>query len=422
MGKMKILLVEDLDEKAKQVEAALKDVLSGPVLHRACSFITATRFLEQETYDLLVLDIVLPMRDGAAPASDGGRQVLMEVMEGAQCHPPSHIIALTAHEDVAEILRDELQKSLIHLVVYNETDLTWRGQLQTKARYVQERLRDALLRPENYSTDVAIVTSSPHVELKAVSRLPGGFVAEYDREDALHYYSSKWTTSDHRDLSIVACAAPTMGMTAACVTACKVIERWRPRFLVMCGIAAATQSEQRPGDILVAEACYDYGSGKILEIEDSKRVFLPSPNQLRIDPALHAVVQEWEREQRAMDEIRRQWHSEPNHPPKLVLGILATGAAVIQSEALVQEILNTSRKVVGLDMEGYGIFQAAHLSRKPRPRVLIAKAVSDFADKGKSDTWQAYAAFTSAQFIYHLFTRAEDLEFDERNIARADGV
>jgi hypothetical protein len=32
---------------------------------------------------------------------------------------------------------------------------------------------------------------------------------------------------------------------------------------------------------------------------------------------------------------------------------------------------------------------------------LCAKSICDFAE-GKNDLWQPYAAFTSAQFIYHF--------------------
>jgi hypothetical protein len=36
-------------------------------------------------------------------------------------------------------------------------------------------------------------------------------------------------------------------------------------------------------------------------------------------------------------------------------------------------------------MEAYGISHAAELAREPRPRVLIAKSVCDYADNAKSD-------------------------------------
>jgi nucleoside phosphorylase len=177
----------------------------------------------------------------------------------------------------------------------------------------------------------------------------------------------------------------------------------------MSGIAASTKTEQKFGDLLVAEAAYDYGSGKIVETESGERLFMPSPNQLRIDPELHAILQNWERNQTRVADIQRAWDVHARTNPKLIVGLLATGAAVVQDRTLVDEILKNSRKVVGLEMEAYAIFNACHLESLPRPRVIVAKSVSDFADKRKDDSAQQYAAFTSARFIYEFFTNAPEL-------------
>jgi nucleoside phosphorylase len=409
---MKVLIVEDTDRKAIEVRTALDAALGEDSLlvDRARSFIAATRRLQQETYDLLILDLVLPIRDDEIPVDHGGKQVLSEMLAGTDCRRASHIICLTEYEQIAGILKDEVEKNLVHVVIYKESDPRWRDALVAKAKYVHQRLAEAEKFPAQYDRDVAIVTSSPLVELREITKLPGRYIGEYHQTDALYYYPTTWTRTDGRLLSVIACAAPTMGMTAACATALKVIERWRPRFLVMTGIAAGTKKEQNFGDILVAEAAYDYGSGKIAENADGSRVFIPSPNQFRIDSGLHALIQRWEREQLQMDAIKKSWYKDVATSPRMFSGVLASGAAVVQSQELVDEILRTSRKVVGLEMEAYAIFHAAHLASLPRPRVLVAKSISDFADRDKNDDWQQYAAFTSARFVYEFFTNATELQ------------
>lgn len=407
---MKILLVEDSEDKAGQVSSLLESVIPGVNIDRAKSFRGGVQKLEACAYDLLLLDMMLPIRDGETPVKQGGRNVLSEVLDGSGCRRPSHIICLTAFHDIVGEFRDEAEKKLVHVVVYDEESTKWRAMLTEKARQIEARILEADTFPKDFKIDVAVVTSSPSVELQEVLRL-SCFVGEYNQQDVLHYYSSSWTTTQNENISVIACAAPSMGMTAACVTACKVIERWRPRFLIMTGIAAGTGKEQKYGDVLIAEAAYDYGSGKITETENGERIFTPSYCQIRIEPALHALLQRWERDQIQTDVIRRAWQVEMPSPPRLILGLLASGAAVVQSKDLVEDILSKSRKVVGLDMEGYGIFHAAHLATSPRPNVLIAKSVSDFADNRKDDKWQQYAAFTSAHFIYEFFTKEVGLKF-----------
>lgn len=410
---MKILLVEDIEEKAEQVRRTIFGALGADhaQIDVARSFIAATRHLERVAYDLLLLDIVLPIRDGEQPASDGGKKVLTEIASGLTCRRPSHIICLTEFEERAELLEEDENRALVHIVIYREADSGWREALTTKARYVQARLLEAEVRPREFQTDIAIITSSPLVELNAVRRLPGEFVCEYSQSDALDYYSTGWKRSDGRSLSIVACSAPRMGMTAAAVTACKVIERWRPKFLAMTGIAAGTRKKNANyGDVIVADSCFDYGSGKIEENDKGERIFIPSPTPLRIGPDEGAVLQRWEQGQLRMDEVRRAF--DPPFPavPRLNVGVIATGAAVVQNQSIVDDILSNQRKVLGLDMEAYAIFEAAHLMSGPRPRVLVAKAVSDFATMRKNDKWQRYAAFTSARFVFEFFTNAVELD------------
>src|SRR5689334_3626502 len=104
---MNILIVEDSDTKAAEVEKTLRRTVThdGLKIERARTFIGATRKLQAETFDLLVLDLVLPIREGEEAVVHGGKQVLSEILEGSDCRHPSHIICLTAFEEVSGILK-----------------------------------------------------------------------------------------------------------------------------------------------------------------------------------------------------------------------------------------------------------------------------------------------------------------------------
>lgn len=409
---MRILIVEDSEDKARRVQECLIAAVgvSPENVEHARSMIGALRKLGTQ-FDLLVLDLVLPIQDGEDPAADGGKRILSEIVNGNECCRPSHIICLTAHEDAAPGIKESIDKSLVHLVFYETTTETWRSALTAKALYVAKRIEDANSQRVGYGRDIAIVTSSPLCELNAVKQLPGGLMAEFNQRDSLNYFTGEWKSIHGHTLTVVACSAPRMGMTAACVTACKVIERWRPKFLVMTGIAAATKGDLDFGDVLVADATYDYGCGKIATDSSGVRTFIPSPHQIPINPDLFPHLQLWEQEQTGMDDIRRAWQPTHQKVPRMRVGIIASGAAVVQDGALVEGILSQSRKTVGIDMEAYGIFHAAQLASSPRPQVLVAKSVSDFGDKTKGDDWQPYAAFTSARFIYEFFTKCKLPDF-----------
>jgi len=65
---------------------------------------------------------------------------------------------------------------------------------------------------------------------------------------------------------------------------------------------------------------------------------------------------------------------------------------VIDDATRVLEIQRNWRKLIGVEMETYGVYRACHESPDPKPRFVSFKAVCDFAAE-KSDSWQEYAAF-----------------------------
>ena len=61
-------------------------------------------------------------------------------------------------------------------------------------------------------------------------------------------------------------------------------------------------------------------------------------------------------------------------------------------------------KLIGVEMETYGVYRAIYESPEPKPRAVSFKAVCDFA-AAKSDSWQEYAAFMAAEFAVGVLKR-----------------
>jgi nucleoside phosphorylase len=57
------------------------------------------------------------------------------------------------------------------------------------------------------------------------------------------------------------------------------------------------------------------------------------------------------------------------------------------------------KSLLGIDMEAYGVAQAAHEMLSERTKFIVCKSVCDFADEDKSDAYQEYCAFVSAEFM-----------------------
>ena len=77
---------------------------------------------------------------------------------------------------------------------------------------------------------------------------------------------------------------------------------------------------------------------------------------------------------------------------------IASGSYVVASKFLMSSIREPNRKLLAIDMEGYGLYLACHFFNQTNP--LVIKSVCDFGDSEKNDDYQDYAAYTSAEFLY----------------------
>jgi nucleoside phosphorylase len=64
-------------------------------------------------------------------------------------------------------------------------------------------------------------------------------------------------------------------------------------------------------------------------------------------------------------------------------------------------LINYCKKLIGVEMEGYGTGLAVLKSRKPI-KFLIAKAISDWADNNKNDDRHEFASMVSAEFVIYF--------------------
>jgi nucleoside phosphorylase len=86
------------------------------------------------------------------------------------------------------------------------------------------------------------------------------------------------------------------------------------------------------------------------------------------------------------------------------LGPVGAADQVIDDASRVLEIQLNWRKLIGVEMETYGVYRAVHESPEPKPRAVSFKAVCDFAAE-KNDDWQEYAAFVAAEFAAKFIKR-----------------
>jgi nucleoside phosphorylase len=261
---------------------------------------------------------------------------------------------------------------------------------------------------DSFKSDIGVVCALEHPELLAVMNASGGISKWSEVGDTRHthiYRETEISTAEGKTLRVVATTATSMGLTAAAIATTHLILEFRPRLITMIGIAAGTRSGGKQfGDVLVADPSVDYNSGKVV-LADGIREFQPDPYPIGLVPRMRSVLHKYRAAHVVFDEIRGRWSRPlPPGPNRAHVGPVGAADQVIDDASRVLEIQKNWRKLIGVEMETYGVYRAANEAPEPRPRVVSFKAVCDFAAE-KADSWQDYAAFMAAEFAFEFFKR-----------------
>jgi nucleoside phosphorylase/CheY-like chemotaxis protein len=395
-----VLIVEDDTQKYGEIRQVLSSITgNSDEIDLAVCASEALSKLSKHRYDLLLLDVNLPRRYGETPIRGGGLEVLREInRDGAYLHP-RYVVGITAYDDVVEEFGGEFDENLWSLVRYNPGSNRWISQLRLKVSYIQAvRKSDNFSDGVTFGSDLAIISALDTIEFEAIRRLDCGWQSLRLRHDETRYLTG--TVQGLRSsFSVVAAAAPRMGIAASSVLASKIIQQFRPKYISMIGICAGRSEKTNIGDIIVYDPAWDWGSGKIASA-DSGPVFLPSPHQLDLDPDLVENLKESIKDKAAVTAIFESGSGvRPPSEFAVKIGPAASGAAVVADRGTFQNLVAQHRGLLAIDMEAYGVATAANGCGAPRPKALIVKAVCDYADQDKNDEFQEYAADVSAKFL-----------------------
>lgn len=258
----------------------------------------------------------------------------------------------------------------------------------------------AVAASEEFETDVGIICALEFPEFSAVmNTFNENDWKELSNPKYTHVYrESSIKTKEGESLKIIGTISTSMGLTAAAIATTQLIMRFKPRIVVMIGIAAGTRSGGKEfGDILTADPSVDYNSGKVVD-ENGIRGFQPDPYPIGLNPRLRSVLARYRGDHAIFEKIRSKWKdAKPRKSNHLHVGPLGAADQVIDDATRIIEIQKNWRKLIGVEMETYGVYRAAHEAPEPKPRVVSFKSVCDFAAE-KTDSWQEYAAFTAAEF------------------------
>lgn len=170
------------------------------------------------------------------------------------------------------------------------------------------------------------------------------------------YYFGK--ISNHNVIHVSCVDNGTRTMQGAISTINDAISLWKPKAIILAGIAFGNEKKYKIGDVLVAKHILDYEHQRIGEEEIITRL-----EKTRQGACLVS---------RVIDLIKEGWQDE-----KIVIGDVLSGEKLIDQKEFVKSLFTVFPEAVGGDMEGNALSYATYNNEQKIETILI-KGICDY--------------------------------------------
>jgi nucleoside phosphorylase len=191
----------------------------------------------------------------------------------------------------------------------------------------------------------------------------------------------------------------------AAVLTTYVISDFHPRAILLVGVAAGKKYKVRKGDIIIGQDIHYYERGKLTQ------------NTPTVEPKRHSCDAELLSHISNLPSTAIPCCKTPSNTlkkPKVHIGVIACGEKVIENADFWNQLLNTDRNIIAIDMESYGsseaIWESSNLTK-----YLVIKAIMDFGIPPKTDRWKPFAAKVAALYAKN-FIKSEPIQLIKNEI------
>lgn len=405
---IKILIIDDIKEKVDALTTTLLGLYPAGAIsvESACTIACGREKLQSSSYDLLILDMVLPEHEGDEASRTAGARFLSEIYQNESIKTPLQIIGLTEHDAEYSKLQQEFKDKLWYLLFYSRTSDDWKEQLKTKVFQLgqyKKGVEEEIANRDRFDIGVICALREEFTQmLRAFSRVKW----EPIQIEGLPYSfkSGILTTRGFRDLKIIAGCTDKAGMCPTSILATTMYTKLGVDAIFMTGITAGIKYDDlQLDDVIIAEAIMDYAAGKLKEDERGEIKLLKEVNQIQANKNLISLMADFTSRDEVSTEINSDLRDKNlrNGRDNIMFKIAKTvcGPYVMAAPKVIEELKKDERKLQALDMEGFGLYLTAHTLDK---KALWLKGISDFADAHKGDDRHKTCSYASAKLLYEF--------------------
>ncbi len=404
---IKVLIMDDTPEKLEKIKSVLKErcLLKEEDITTAESINGGRKLLSENIYDLLILDLVMPVAEGEEVREEGQSETFINEMSRiSRLNKPIYIIALTQYEQKIEEQRKTFAKKLWKLIHYDLKERDWEDILQDAVDSIivtKKQLLEAINKNSTYDIGILCALGEEFEQMKkAISTC---WTPLTETNAPFDLCTSQIRTEFGHTIRIIGCCCNVAGMQSTSVVASYLYSRFSVSLIIMTGFCAGFKVNGiNYGDLFIAESEYDYGSGKLMKKEDEEQKVKPEPRQIPCSYSLLTKLRSFIREEDMKTKLYAELKKEnllmeEMGVPEIFVSPGACGSYVVGDEVFMNKLLDESnRKLRGLDMEGYGLYMAGHMLNK---EFVLIKGIADYADSSKGDKFHRTCSYGSAWVV-----------------------
>ena len=400
-----ILLIEDAPDRKSGLLNFLHEKRNQCYVNLDIALCTsdAIKLMSQKIYDLVIVDVILPVHIGGEKHEQNSINLFEQFNEPVEINAPEYIVALSESEELSAEAKEYFSGMPWGLLKYSETNNQYIQSLDKIINYIITKNSKNVVEK---TCDIFIITALESPEFQALETEIDNWSAFEPLDDSQLVKFAK-VIVEGKERTIAAAFSPRMGPVASAVLTTKAMLHLKPKLVIMSGICAGVKKDTNFGDVIASEVSWDWQSGKYSDVKGNE-VFEISPHQIGITDQTASQLILFRRDDKFWGSLTVEAAKLKLPMPKLIIGPVATGSSVLADARVAGRIKdNQHRKVEGLDMEIYGVYAAARSVDKT-VNFMALKSVCDKGDRQKKDKYQAYASKTSAAATMHFIKNYSD--------------
>jgi nucleoside phosphorylase len=418
---IRVLVVEDTDEKFADISNKFTDAVLASEgykvkLQRARSYSSALILIDKQFFDVVVLDLMLPLADGGQDRNFDYAKTIYKTLVDKPGSGPFLIVGLSAF--AKERYQEHFAEDEI-FSIENYNSESWFPNVVGRIKFIS-RGRTGLKQylSNNFEMDAILITARKRNEFDPVSQslnwLPGTLM----EDPRVSKFKNKFgivKLTDGSEVRVGLICIGKMGLSTSAGVTAMAIQQFRPRFLAMVGMCCGFKSRDttKLGDVVIARKTANWDEGKYQprktrdEYEDAyfhNRAIDKSPSKELVEK----VEQVLEDRQPDIEKKVRDYYSCQDLPGiskkikmpitgdcAIHFGQMVSGSSVVDNLSMIDKILERFPQAVALEMEAHSIYAALETMDGVLPETLVIKGVADHGDGKKKSAFQPIASVAS---------------------------